>query len=470
MTLDPYQLCPCGSGKKVKFCCSRDIAHELERVERMIQGEQRLAALEKLDSLLVKYPDRPSLLMLKAEVELALKEWPKAESTIERLLQVDPRNPSVQALPAILQGIRGQDIHLAVEQLQHAFAVADSCVTARMYEAIMMLSVRLLRQGYPAAAKGHLQLALALSDAKDERCTSLLMQLNQSRSIPLLLREPLDLMPCPDNVTWSIEFQAAMAEVYRGRWLSGAQKLADMSKRILDAVPILQNLAVLCTWLAQNREAVQAFRALSRIRDLPLDDRVHAEALAQLLDQESDAQQIDMLQLTFELADIEPLMEQCLSSKKLRQLAVDAAASEGEEPPPKAVFDVLDRPMPPTGQAPAGDRRSPVDRHAGRLWPADGSRTPHRGAGGQDVRPGRATAVLARVGGRRLGRTGQRAGPGQDTPFDGRSVWRLADAGRYRSTTSPAVVARVASAECAAALAARSDPPAAGKNPAGGGS
>ena len=35
MTLDLYQFCPCGSGKKVKFCCSRDIVHELDRVLRI---------------------------------------------------------------------------------------------------------------------------------------------------------------------------------------------------------------------------------------------------------------------------------------------------------------------------------------------------------------------------------------------------------------------------------------------------
>jgi hypothetical protein len=141
-----------------------------------------------------------------------------------------------------------------------------------------------------------------------------------------------------------------MAEVYRGCWLSGAQKLADMSKRILDAAPILQNLAVLRTWLAQNQEAVQSFRALARIRELPLDDRVHAEALAQLLDRESDTSNVDMLQMRFELPDVEPLMERCLSNKKLRQLTVEPSETKDDEPPPKAVFDILDRPMPSTGK------------------------------------------------------------------------------------------------------------------------
>ena len=66
MTVDLYKPCPCGSGKKIKFCC-RDIANDLERIQRMIEGEQRLAAIEKIDSVLKKHPKHSALLMLKAE-------------------------------------------------------------------------------------------------------------------------------------------------------------------------------------------------------------------------------------------------------------------------------------------------------------------------------------------------------------------------------------------------------------------
>ena len=35
MALDPYAPCPCGSGKKLKFCC-HDLAPELEKVRNVI--------------------------------------------------------------------------------------------------------------------------------------------------------------------------------------------------------------------------------------------------------------------------------------------------------------------------------------------------------------------------------------------------------------------------------------------------
>ncbi len=266
MTLDPYKLCPCGSGKKVKFCCSRDIGQELERVQRMLEGEQRMAALEKLESLLRKHPDRPSLLTLKAEAELLRQETAGARTTIERLLQVAPENPTAYALSAMLQVLDSGEIQVAVQQLQRAFDVMEASVTPRMYEALVMLGMHLAGASLPVAAKGHLQLALALSNAQDKKASSLLMHLNQSHDIPLLLREPLQLADCPEDVTWKIEFEAAMAEVYRGRWLRGAQKLDDMAKRILDAAPILQNLAVLRLVGTESRSGQSFSRVISNSR------------------------------------------------------------------------------------------------------------------------------------------------------------------------------------------------------------
>lgn len=346
MTVDLYRMCPCGSGKKIKFCCSKELAHDIERVERMIQGDQRLAAIEKLDSLLAKHPDNPALLMLKVEVELALKELPKVQETIAKLQQVAPENPSVLALPIILDVVRGKSARAAVGDLQRAFSRANGVITSRLYEAVLLVAVRLLRENCPMAAKGHLQMALALSDAKDERCTSTLMELNHNRSIPLLMREPLEITDCPANVTWKIEFKQALEAVFRGRWLDAAEMLEAMSRRILDEPAILKNLAILRAWLGQNAEAVKAFRDYAKIRDVPQDDRVHAEALAQLLDQSGSGAAVDVVSLEFNVTDTEKLMEHCLSNRRMRQLPVNPEAVREGSPPPKAIFELLDRPMP----------------------------------------------------------------------------------------------------------------------------
>jgi tetratricopeptide (TPR) repeat protein len=356
MTLDQYQLCPCGSGKKVKFCCSREFVHDLERILRMVQGDQRLAALEKTEALLAKYPDRPALLMTKAEIELQLEEAAKARETIERLVQVDPKNPSVFAMRSLLAVLLDGNLNAAIHSMQDAFEMADSVVTARMYEAIVVLANMLLRVGLPAASKGHLQLALALSNAKDERSAQALMQLNHSRQIPLVLREPLALYDCPPNVTWRIEFQGAMRDVFRGRWRLGAKTLAAMSARILDAPAILYNQAVVLAWLGDNPNATKAFRQFSRIRDISWDDRVQAAAIAECLDPDTKKSVVDVVERTWEIQEFDRAMEQCLSNKQLLSVPIDRhAAHESDEPLPRAMWEVLDKPLPTGGNLQISD-------------------------------------------------------------------------------------------------------------------
>ncbi len=313
----------------------------------MIQGDQRLAALEKTEALLAKYPDRPSLLMTKAEIEIQLDEADKAKKTVDQLQQVDPKNPSAFAMRALLAIVSEGNLNAAINYIQDAFDTADGTVTPRMYEATVVLGNMLMRAGLPAACKGHLQLALALSDAKDERCAQLLMQLNHSRQIPLLLREPLNMQSCPPDVTWRIEFEHAMREIFKGRWRKGASILSAMSVRILDAPAILFNQAVVQTWLGDNLNAVKAFRQYARIRELPLDDRVQAMALADCLDPDPKKTLIDSVERVYDLESIDPVMEQCLSNKQLRSLPIDREATpDSDQPLPRAAFELLCKPLP----------------------------------------------------------------------------------------------------------------------------
>ena len=83
MPVDPYAICPCGSGKKLKFCCS-DLVGEIEKIHRMIEGEQPRAALRHVDQTLATHPGRASLLDLKATLELSLGEIDTALLTLAR--------------------------------------------------------------------------------------------------------------------------------------------------------------------------------------------------------------------------------------------------------------------------------------------------------------------------------------------------------------------------------------------------
>ena len=70
MAVDPYRQCPCGSGKKMKFCCSKDILSDLDQVLRASKGISTWRRWIKLASWWTPR-GRPVLLHLKANLELA---------------------------------------------------------------------------------------------------------------------------------------------------------------------------------------------------------------------------------------------------------------------------------------------------------------------------------------------------------------------------------------------------------------
>src|SRR4051812_39011584 len=93
MALDPYTPCPCGSGKKLKFCeCATESA-DLEKVLTMIDGDQRVAALDQINRVLATKPKQKAMLALKGIVQVQLGDEAGAKETISNFLTVAPNNP-----------------------------------------------------------------------------------------------------------------------------------------------------------------------------------------------------------------------------------------------------------------------------------------------------------------------------------------------------------------------------------------
>jgi predicted Zn-dependent protease len=119
MSIEPYDPCPCGTGKKVKFCCCRDIANDMARAVRALDADQRVAALDQLNRLLARHGDRPALLALKVEAQMGLGDWESVEQTVAALSAAAPDSPTALAQAALTAANRG-DCEAAVRSLQQA--------------------------------------------------------------------------------------------------------------------------------------------------------------------------------------------------------------------------------------------------------------------------------------------------------------------------------------------------------------
>jgi hypothetical protein len=349
MAVDPYSACPCGSGKKLKFCCS-DLVADIEKISKLVESDQPHAALKHVEKLLAKEPDRPSLLDMRAMLELSLHEHEAAEKTIEHFLRVAPDNPAAHAQAAMLAADRG-DTAAAVEKLQDALERTDNAMPQRVFEALGAVGHALLLAGDFIAARAHLVLYAGIAPEGDERALELLLRLNLQGGLPLLLRDDLKLMDPPDRFAEvnKSAFEEANRLARRGLARRAA---ADFAKLINDANPqpaVVYNLTLMHGWLGHVDKFVAGLHQFARL-NVPLDDAVEAEALAQLLDPNLHDAKLASIRLIYPIKDEDAATERLASDKRIERYELDPEVlDEDEVTRPRSTHILLDRPVPRSG-------------------------------------------------------------------------------------------------------------------------
>lgn len=344
MAVDPYGPCPCGSGKKLKFCCS-DLVGEIEQIHRMIEGDQLRAALAHVEQTLRKHPRRASLLDLQVMLQLALGDNEAAERSLDEFHAVDPKNPSMFAQRAIVASQQGRTTE-AVDAVQEALALVHQELPMRVLEAVGAVGHALLLSGHLVAAQAHLWLYQGIAGQDDTRALELIVRLNQSSGLPLLLRDQFYLKDVPpDHPAARIAWEAANFS-YEGKWKLALAKLNELTDESHIHPSIVYNRSVLKGWLGDTPALVQGLHEFSKL-DVPLDDAVEAEAVAQLLDETSEDRSIEVVEQTYAVTNEEELVTRLLSDRRLHSYPLDPESLDPEKgPPPRHSFLVLDRPSP----------------------------------------------------------------------------------------------------------------------------
>jgi len=354
MALDPYQPCPCGSEKKLKFCCGADVSHELEKIQLAIEGEQRLAALDHINKLLATHPKLPSALMYKAIVELSLGELEQARQSTNRLREAAPANPAGLGLAAVLDCQDGKVLE-AIGLVQEALEKNPGKIHHLVYQAIGTVGRALFATGEILAARGHLTYQVRVTQGKDEQAFGAMMDLDASGQVPLVAHTFAELVPPPAESTLSAagiaEFGNALKDAQYGCFQAAAKKFEAIAASEPNEPAIWRNLGTLLVTLAEDDIAAAIFQKYASFASVPRDEAIEAEALAQFLAMNGEEYQVPEVTATFTVNDAPALKEAWIANKQLQPINLrpeELELAEGE-PPPLAAFFVLDRPIPATG-------------------------------------------------------------------------------------------------------------------------
>lgn len=364
MTLDPYALCPCGSGKKLKFCCS-DVAADIDKIHRMIEGDQPRAALRHVEHTLASHPNRASLLDLKASLELSLGELEAAEQTTASFLSVHPESPNALACQAILLTEKEQALEAAAS-LQLALSHVDRSIPERVFEAIGAVGAEMLKAGHVVAGQAYLWLHASVAPTDDIRAFRAIVGMNHYSGLPLILRDRLNFRPWPKNAPWKAEAERATELADSGKWLQAVNIIDRLGSSYGAEPSLLFNRALLGGWLGDTRALVAGLHAFAQL-DVPLDDAVEAEAVAQLLDVELKEPLVDTVRRACVVHDEDTLVSRLASSSFVQRvnLAAENQLDAADQPPPRHAFVLFDRELLKSAE---NLTRDLVPRAVGMMW------------------------------------------------------------------------------------------------------
>src|SRR5262249_33273551 len=92
MARDPYSPCPCGSGKKFKWCC-QNISVDIERAFQQDEEGQHDTALRIMDEVVRKHADNPEAWGRKAQLLFMHGRTAEAEEALQKAFDLNPNYP-----------------------------------------------------------------------------------------------------------------------------------------------------------------------------------------------------------------------------------------------------------------------------------------------------------------------------------------------------------------------------------------
>ena len=155
MTLDPYAPCPCGSGKKFKWCCQPIYAKINRAFEQDAQG-QHDAALRIMDEVTAEHSGNPEAWGQKAKLLYGHGKVEQAEEALEKAFAVNRNYPYGLLLRAAFRFQEGEvpGALLLARRAADAYDPEARDYLAEAYSLVYECEMKLNR---PVAARAALQ-------------------------------------------------------------------------------------------------------------------------------------------------------------------------------------------------------------------------------------------------------------------------------------------------------------------------
>jgi len=349
MTVDHYAICPCGNGKKIKFCKCKESLPELDRVMTMIEGGQIVPAIDRLNQVLAEHPDAAWAMAIKGRLMLDLREYDALAENSERFVRLQPSNPLALAQRSAAELFHGQP-QKATLSLLEALTESGRSVDSFVLDIASILAYSLAQSGQFLTARAYVQMPLTAQGYESNQTAVMVYQkLNVSDDLNHLLKTVPSPMPRDEDAPWAERFDEAIGLLRSNQILLAESKLQSLARTVPREPCVLTGLLTCAIWRGDVTTQADCLRKLSECESLDLYSRSKYLALAWLVEPDTPMVTINALSLETEIPSVDEAIMALSASSQVSALPpefLDQFKELDDGVPPRAAFQILDRERP----------------------------------------------------------------------------------------------------------------------------
>jgi tetratricopeptide (TPR) repeat protein len=350
MSIDSYAVCPCGSGKKIKFCTKcKDSVSDLDEILKMIEGGQVVPALDRLSSVLQDHPDAAWALAVRGRLLLDLREYESLGENAERFIRLQPSNPLALTQRAAAKLFRGE-VETATESMLEALTESGKEVDSFVLSVASVLAFSLAQQGTFLTARVYATLAMMTAGYEGgQTAVQVLKELNSAPTVNQLFKAIPARIERPSGVDWGERYDEASTLLHSNKIDLAESKFQSLQKTVSGEPAILSGLLTCAIWRGDVDAQADLLKKLSDCESVDFEQRARFRAIAAMVNPQSQETSIEVAKLSADVDNVDEVQMAMASSSRFAELPAEMLAemkTSDDDIPPRSGFQLLDRDKP----------------------------------------------------------------------------------------------------------------------------
>jgi tetratricopeptide (TPR) repeat protein len=258
MAIDLYQPCPCGSGKKFKWCC-QPVYVQIDKAFQQDAKGQHETALRMMDEVCAEHSGNPEVWGRKAQLLYQMDRVEDAENALQKAFDINSNYPFGQYLRGRFRHFEGEipGALLLFRKAVEAYDPAAHTILAQIYSLITECELKLNR---PVAARAAMEMAAKQEPANPDYKAGIEEVFGAKSRFPEVARKEYSYLKLADNAPAQRQaaWQGALQTAAIGKLGDALKAFEQLTAEDGEDAAVWFNLGLTKAWLGDNTGALGA--------------------------------------------------------------------------------------------------------------------------------------------------------------------------------------------------------------------